>query len=66
MTRTKNRASHDRIEQEKIDFFERVRAAYLARAQAAPTRFKVLDASKPLAVVQGEIKNILDTIRQST
>jgi dTMP kinase len=66
MTRTKNRASHDRIEQEKIDFFERVRAAYLARAQAAPTRFKVLDASKPLAVVQGEIKNILDTLRQST
>ena len=66
MTRTKNRGSHDRIEQEKVDFFERVRATYLARAQAAPARFKVVDASKPLAAVQGEIKNILDELRQTT
>jgi dTMP kinase len=60
MARAKNRGTHDRIEQEKLDFFERVRAAYLARAKADPERFKVIDASKPLAAVQTELKVILD------
>jgi dTMP kinase len=60
MARAKNRGTHDRIEQEKADFFERVRTAYLARAKAEPERFKVIDASKPLAAVQAEIKVILD------
>jgi dTMP kinase len=37
----------DRIERERDEFFERVRAAYRARAAAEPARFSVLDASKP-------------------
>jgi dTMP kinase len=37
----------DRIERERDEFFERVRAAYRARAAAEPARFRVLDASKP-------------------
>jgi dTMP kinase len=60
MARAKNRGTHDRIEQEKLDFFERVRTSYLARAKADPERFKVIDASKPLAAVQTELKVILD------
>jgi dTMP kinase len=60
MARAKNRGTHDRIEQEKLDFFERVRSSYLARAKADPERFKVIDASRPLAAVQAELKVILD------
>lgn len=35
----------DRFEREQVDFFNRVRTAYLARATDAPERIKVLDAS---------------------
>ncbi|MFY9329792.1 MAG: dTMP kinase, partial [Georgfuchsia sp.] len=35
----------DRFEQEKTDFFERVRQAYLDRAREFPCRFHVFDAS---------------------
>lgn len=41
----------DRIESEREEFFERVRSAFLARAQAAPTRFHVIDASQPVEIV---------------
>jgi dTMP kinase len=38
----------DRIERERDAFFERVRAAFLARAAAEPERFRVVDASRPV------------------
>jgi len=47
----------DRIESERDDFFERVRAAYRARAVADPARFRVLDASRPAdAVAQDAVR----------
>lgn len=49
----------DRIEQEKVDFFIRVREAYLARALAYPDRIKVIDASKSLAEVQTQLLKVL-------
>lgn len=66
LARTDHRGtSKDRIEQEKIDFFERVRNAYLDRAQQDPKRIKIIDASKPLEDVQKQICNVLDDFTAS-
>jgi dTMP kinase len=37
----------DRIERERDDFFERVRATFQARAAAEPRRIRVVDATRP-------------------
>lgn len=42
----------DRIEREDGDFFERVRAAYRARAAAEPARFRVIDAGRAIDEVR--------------
>jgi len=62
LARAKHRGPHDRIEQEKIDFFERVRAAYLVRAEEDPKRFHVLDATQSLVAVHAQIKAVLDKL----
>jgi dTMP kinase len=49
----------DRFEREQHDFFERVRAAYLARAAAAPERFCVIDASRPPTDIAADIGTTL-------
>ena len=49
----------DRIERERDEFFERVRAAYLARAAAEPRRIRVLDAARPPAAVASEAVALL-------
>lgn len=51
LQRARRRSAADRFEAETIAFFERVRAAYLARAAKEPARFVVVDASRPLAEV---------------
>jgi dTMP kinase len=50
----------DRIEQEKIEFFARVRDAYLARAKQDPQRIKMIDASVPLFAVENQIRGVMD------
>lgn len=49
----------DRFERERSDFFNRVRNAYLARAQADPGRIRVLDAAQTPAEVSIQLEEIL-------
>jgi dTMP kinase len=62
LQRAKHRGAHDRIEMEKIEFFERARLVYLARAEKDPARFHIIDATQPLDSVQRAIGEILDTL----
>ncbi|WP_246864483.1 dTMP kinase [Spongiibacter thalassae] len=59
MARAGERGELDRFEQEQHSFFERVRAGYLALAEADPQRFSIIDASQPLADVQRDIGQVL-------
>ncbi len=52
----------DRFEQEKQAFFEKVRSAYLKRAEMSPNRYQVLDAAQPLEQVQAAISERLESM----
>ena len=49
----------DRFEQERGDFHQRVRQAYLERAAAAPQRFEVINANQPLEIIRKQVKEAL-------
>ena len=49
----------DRFEQQDLEFFERVRSAYEARANAAPTRFARIDAALDRDAVWLQIASVL-------
>ena len=49
----------DKFEAEKEAFFARVRDAYLARAAAAPERFRVIDSSRPIADVRADLAHLI-------
>ncbi|WP_432473671.1 dTMP kinase [Amphritea sp. HPY] len=59
LARARQRAELDRFENEQIEFFERVRSAYLSRAESDPQRFAVVDASGTLEQVQQQIRDVL-------
>lgn len=58
MERARGRGELDRFEREESDFFERVRATYLQLAQEGSGRYRVIDASRPLAEVQAELGRV--------
>jgi dTMP kinase len=60
LARAAGRGAPDRIERENGDFFERVRAAYRARAAAEPARFRVIDSSQPVEAVRAAACAALD------
>lgn len=55
----------DRIEQEQIDFFHRVRKVYLQRAEQDPARIKVIDASLTLPEVEQQVAVALNGLLAS-
>ena len=51
--------SPDRFEREDLEFFGRVRNAYLERLQEWPKRMVRIDGSKPVADIQREIEQLI-------
>jgi len=52
----------DRFETERREFFERVRAAYLARAAGDPQRFRVIDATGEIDTIEAAIRASLEPL----
>ena len=60
MDRAGSRGTPDRIEQERHDFFERVRECYLEIAANEPERFLVLDTTRSIDEVKADVVAIAD------
>ncbi|WP_285764891.1 dTMP kinase [Biformimicrobium ophioploci] len=60
LERAAARSKADRFENEKIAFFERVRAGYRERAETSNNRFAVIDAGQPLDKVQADLAATLE------
>jgi dTMP kinase len=65
MARAAERGQLDRFEQEKHEFFERVRSVYLQRAQDNPARYRIINAAQSLDEVQADLKTVLDSFCQA-
>jgi dTMP kinase len=62
LARASGRSDPDRFEQEHVEFFERVRQAYLDMAAVAPGRYRVIDAARPLEQVQQQLRAVLGAL----
>lgn len=64
LARASRRSEPDRFEQERLDFFERARAVYIARAERMADRIVTIDASAPAdevrAAVVAAVERVLD------
>ena len=52
----------DRLEREKVEFFEAVRQGFLALASAEPERFFVVDASQTVEQMQAQIRARIESL----
>jgi dTMP kinase len=60
--RAKTGDAPDRLEREKVEFFEAVRACYLELAAAEPERFLVVDAQLSVDEIQSQIRARVDEL----
>lgn len=52
----------DRFEQERAQFHERVRLAYLERAHTSPQRIQLIEADQPIEKIKKRLEEVLITI----
>ena len=52
----------DKFEQERADFHERVRQAYLERAHVSPGRFRIIDANRPIDDIRKQLEIIVASV----
>jgi len=62
LARAETRGDSDRFEKERLEFFRRVRTAYLARAEQFPARFTVVNAARSLPEVRDDIRKRINNI----
>lgn len=62
LERAGRRGALDRIEQESLVFFERVRDAYASLAQRHPQRIHRIDATIPLEQMASQVQHLLDEL----
>ena len=62
MKRLASAREPDKFERENADFFEKLRQAYLTRANENPARFRVIDANQALDKVKAEVNKMLEEI----
>jgi len=62
MARARGRGELDRFEREELEFFERVRSAYLELAEQSSGRYRVIDASVSLQQVQRQLSKVCNEL----
>jgi dTMP kinase len=62
MQRAAERGQGDRMDNEELAFYQRVRNGYLTLAEMHPERFAVVDASRSLGEVQADIASEVDSL----
>ncbi len=62
LARAKKRGETDRFEQQHIDFFNRVRSAYIKMADENKSRYRIVHAQYDLKTVQTQIDKLLSLI----
>ena len=60
--RAKTGQEPDRLEREKVEFFEAVRQAFLAMAAAEPNRWLVVSADQSVEAMQAQIRTRVDQL----
>ena len=65
MQRVVARGKKDRFEREELEFFEKVRSAYLRLVESNPERYVVIDASQSVEAVQEDLSLALDRLISS-
>ncbi len=58
--RVENEEEMNRLDLEAVEFHQRVRAGYLELIDAEPERWVVVDADRPIPIIQAELRKIIN------